>query len=81
MKAKISIDEALKEWSSKKRRMGCVNATDWFCKRVEGFKPKRLRRYMQGGTDKNYLFWEHVVATNGEIIIDLSPYADGPRED
>lgn len=70
------IDLAIKEWMSKKRRMGCVAATDWFCSRVEGFYPIRLNRY----TEKGELF-EHVVATNGVIIIDLASYADKPRND
>ena len=33
--------KALNEWNSKKRRMGCVSATNWFCKRVDGFVPLR----------------------------------------
>jgi hypothetical protein len=71
----MMIDEAIREWQSKKRRMGCVAATDWFCKRVEGFKPERLSRYTKDGQ-----YFEHVVATNGIIRIDLSPYNDSPDE-
>lgn len=67
----ILIDDALKEWVSKKRYMGCVSATDWFCKRVKEFYPERLDRY----TEKGELY-QHVVATNGIIRIDLAPYAD-----
>lgn len=72
----MNIDDAIAKWESRKRRMGCVAATDWFCRRVRGFEPLRLRRYLSGGTDENGRFWEHVVATNGRIVIDLAPYAD-----
>lgn len=70
----MQIDEAIREWNSKKRRMGCVAAADWFCKRVSGFEPERLNRY----TPEGELF-QHVVATDGRIRIDLSPYADHPK--
>lgn len=70
----MTLDEALSEWQSKRRRMGCVAATRWLCARVKGFHPERLDRYTQGGD-----FFQHVVATNGRIRIDLSPYADAPR--
>ena len=33
------MDKAIREWNSKKRRMGCVAAADWFCSRVKGFYP------------------------------------------
>ncbi len=72
----MTIDEALSEWKGKPRRMGCVAATDWFCKRVEGFQPTRLDRYTQEGD-----YFGHVVATDGAVIIDLAPYADRPAED
>lgn len=72
----VTIDQALAEWQSTKRSMGCVAATNWFCKRVKGFYPVRLRSYTEQGD-----VYEHVVATNGRIRIDLAPYADGPRED
>jgi hypothetical protein len=72
----MTIDEAIQEWQSKNRRMGCVAATDWFCKRVKDFYPDRLPRYTSEGH-----YFEHVVATNGFIRIDLSPYADRPREE
>ncbi len=72
----MTIDEALAEWRSKKRRMGCVAATNWFCKRVAGFRPERLTRYTEHGE-----VFEHVVATDGMIRVDLAPYADGPRGD
>jgi len=70
--------QILKEWQSKKRRMGCVSATNWFCRRIPKFHPLRLRRYLPNGNDSNGLLWEHVVATDGKVIIDLSPYADKP---
>lgn len=41
----MNIDETLKEWNSKKRLMGCISATNWFCKRVFNFHPLRLNRY------------------------------------
>lgn len=69
----MTLDEALKEWASKKRRMGCVAATDWLCSRVEGFRPERLSRWTEDGDE-----FQHVVATNGLVRIDLAPYADGP---
>jgi len=72
----MKIDEAIKEWQSKKRRMGCVSATKFFCSRVEGFRPLRLHRYTEEGD-----YFGHVVATDGNIIIDLAPYADKPRDD
>lgn len=72
----MSIDAAVAVWRSKQRRMGCVSATDWFCKRVPGFSPKRLTRYTPDGE-----VFEHVVATDGWIVVDLAPYADRPRED
>ena len=75
----MNVQEALNEWQSKKRHMGCVAATQWFCTRVEGFYPLRLRRYLPDGNDENGQFWEHVVATNGMTIIDLAPYADKAR--
>ena len=65
------VDEALAEWRSKQRRMGCVSATEWFCKRVPGFRPESLDRYTAEGS-----YFRHVVATDGLVRIDLSPYAD-----
>ena len=55
-------------------RMGCVAATNWFCSKVPGFYPKRLTRYTENGE-----VYEHVVATNGIVVIDLAPYADAPH--
>lgn len=70
----IKIDEVIKEWKSKKRKMGCVAATAWFCARIKTFKPERLRRYLSDGE-----FYEHVLVTDGVIRIDLVPYADKPK--
>jgi len=72
----MTIDKVLSEWQSKTRRMGCVAAANFFCRRVPGWKPERLERYTRNGD-----YFEHVVVTNGSIRIDLSPYADKPRED
>lgn len=71
----MTIDEALAEWKSKRRRMGCVSATDWFCKRVPGFAPIRYRRFTAEGDT-----FEHVVATDGVVRIDLCPDNDAPRD-
>ena len=72
----MTADEAITKWQSKKRRMGCVSAADWWCKRVSGYQPERLTRYTKNGE-----IFQHVVATNGYIRIDLSPYSDRPRKD
>lgn len=72
----MTLDEALIEWRSKKRRMGCVAATTWLCRRVPGFRPDRLTRYTSQGDP-----FEHVVASDGLVRVDLAPYADVPRED
>lgn len=68
------IDTILREWRAKKRRMGCVAAASWFCRRARTFKPERLIRYTENGE----LFY-HVVVSDGNIRIDLAPYADGPK--
>jgi hypothetical protein len=34
LKSPNTIDDVISEWMSMKRSMGCVSATDWFCKRV-----------------------------------------------
>ena len=67
----MTKEDALTEWKSKKRRMGCVAATDWFCARVDGYVPKRLKR-----PD-----WDHVVAVNLLTcdIVDLTPHLDRGR--
>lgn len=70
----MAFETILKEWYSRKRRMGCVAATDWFCQRMPGFYPERLTRYTEDGE-----IFQHVVATDGQIRIDLAPYSDGPR--
>ncbi len=74
-----TITSAVLEWHTKTRRMGCVAAANWLCKRVDGFYPLRKRFYLPHGSDKNGRFWEHVVATNGIIEIDLAPYANKPK--
>lgn len=71
----MNIEEALAEWKSKQRRMGCVSATDWFCARVPGFYPLELTEYTKGGEE-----YGHTVATDGSIIIDIAPYNDLPNE-
>ncbi len=72
----MTVDEAIRQWKSKARRMGCVSATAWFCRRVKGFRPERLTRYTEDGE-----VFEHVVATDGVVRVDVAPYADAPRED
>lgn len=69
----VTLDQAVAEWVSKKRKRGCASATQWLCKRVEGFYPKRITRY----TDKGEIY-QHVVATNGYIVVDLTPEKDSP---
>lgn len=69
-----TIDDIFAEWNSKQRRMGCVSASNWFCKRRPDFHPIRLNRYTEDGD-----IFQHVVATNGVINVDLSPYNDKPR--
>jgi hypothetical protein len=73
----LNLDEAIKEWESKHRIMGCVSATEWLCKRL-GFpwKPERLTRWTSEGE-----IFQHTVATDGLIRIDLSPYNDRPKND
>ncbi len=70
----MTFEQVLQEWYSKPRRMGCVAATDWFCKRMPNFHDERLTRYTKDGE-----VFQHVVATDGKIRIDLAPYADAPR--
>lgn len=72
----MTLNEAIDEWESKPRRSGCVAATNWLCKRVSGFRPERLGRYTAEGD-----YFEHVVATDGRIRVDLAPGADRPRDD
>lgn len=69
----LQISEAITEWKSKARRMGCVSASDWFCSKVDGFSPLRVPRYTEAGE-----YFSHVVATDGEIVIDLTPHLDYP---
>ena len=69
----MTLDECLTLWTSKKRHMGCVKATQFLCQRVPGFSPKRINRWTASGD-----LFQHVVATNGTIDVDLAPYADKP---
>lgn len=69
------FEQALKEWKSKKRRMGCVAATYWFCQRVNKFYPLRLTRYTREGK-----VFQHMVATDGMVHVDFAPYSDKPSE-
>ena len=70
------IAQVIAEFKSKRRRMGCVSATAWFCKRVPGFRPLRLTRKLKNGE-----IYQHVVATDGKQIVDLAAYADKPRDE
>lgn len=65
------IDAILKKWKSKKRHMGCVAAAAWFCKRVPSFRPLSIDKWTSRGE-----LYGHVVATDGNIVIDLAPYSD-----
>lgn len=76
MANQMTIDAILREWKSKERRMGCVSATRWFCARANSFHPKRIARYTKDGA-----IYEHIVATDGSIVIDLAPYADRPTSE
>ena len=69
----MTIDETIIEWQRKKRRMGCVSASQWFCKRVDGFWLEGLDRYTKDGE-----YYGHTVCTNGVVRIDLSPENDSP---
>lgn len=71
----MNIDEAIKEWKSKKRRRGCVSASKWLCKQVPGFYTESLDRYTPDGE-----YFRHVVASDGFIRIDLTPHKDVPEE-
>lgn len=71
----MTIDGVIREWRSKPRRMGCVAATAWFCKRMTGFTPERITRWTEHGEP-----FQHVVATDGVIRIDLVPSKDAPRQ-
>lgn len=68
-----TLDAALAEWKSQDRtKIGCVQAANWFCTRVAGFKPIRFTR-AAGNTS-----WEHVLITDGVVLIDPSPWNDTP---
>lgn len=64
----MTIDAALALWSKLHRKpTGCVAATYWFCMRVPSFKPLHLQRYTKNGD-----IFQHVVAYNGIVIVDLA---------
>ena len=71
MAAQMTISEAVDEWCSRKRRMGCVSASEWFCKRVKGFKPLLVERWTEDGDS-----FGHVICDNGQIRVDLTPHLD-----
>ena len=71
----MTITEAIKEWNSSNRWMDCVAASEWFCKRVVGFWKIRIDRYTKEGD-----LYQHVVVTDGRMIIDLAPYSDKPKD-
>lgn len=78
MNPEATIDDVLNEWASKNRKMGCVAATSWAIRKLKKYKFKALRltRYTPKGE-----VYQHVVAFNGKIIIDLAPYADAPSNE
>ena len=67
----LTIKEVMKEWKSKNRRMCCVSASNWLCKRLKGYYPLRLTRTLENGD-----IYQHVISTNGIKIIDLAKYTD-----
>ncbi len=71
----MTLDEAIAEWKTKRRRMGCVSATQWLCRRVPGFQPLRKTFYTAEGE-----IYEHVVAHDGVVEVDLAPYNNGPDD-
>jgi len=70
----MTVDKALKEWYSKKRRMGCVSAAKWFSERVKGFTPHRVTRFTKNGES-----YDHVVTYNSKIVVDLTPQQNLPK--
>ena len=71
----MTLDQALREWTSKNRRMGCVAATHWLTSRVPGWRAERLIFFTPEGER-----YDHVVASNGFVRVDLAPYACRPRD-
>lgn len=68
--------EALIQWAQLRRKpKGCVAAIAWFCKRVKGYKPKRINRYTKRGE-----LYQHVVAYNGVAVVDLAHEFDLPKD-
>ena len=74
------VESALREFDSKRRTMGCVSATEWFIKRVTGFKDKRKTIKIPRGKYRGE-YYQHVVATNGKFEIDVAPYSNTWKED
>ena len=70
---KLLINRTINEWNSKNRKMGCVAATNWFCRRVPSFTPLRIEGYTRSGD-----VFQHVVASNGKVIVDLVPELNSP---
>lgn len=54
-----------------------LSIVDWFCKRVPGFYPVRKQFVIRYGLYKGEIY-EYVIATNGEIEIDIASYANKP---
>lgn len=72
----MTLDEALLEWKNKDRtKIGCVAAAWWFTSRLKGWSPIRFTR-AAGNT-----LWEHVLITDGTILLDPSPWNDAPDLD
>jgi len=70
-KEPLTFDQALLEWKEKSRRMPSRSATNWFCSRVNGFRPELVDRFTADGNQ-----YRHVVASDGLIRVDLAPYDD-----
>jgi hypothetical protein len=66
--------------------MGCVSAANFICQRLPGFSPHRLSwidpnhsNWYDGG-HRPYILTEHVIATNGQVALDLVPQLALPAE-
>lgn len=69
----MTVAEAILEWKSKPRRMGCMSASRWFCARVKGFRISSVDRYTKTGD-----LYGHTVAFDGQVVVDLTPQFDLP---
>jgi hypothetical protein len=69
----MTIPEVISEFKSKNRRMGCVQAAHFVIRRLKNFKPIRYER-----VDSYGYSYGHVVATDGNINIDLVPHLFAP---